>query len=193
MFGGRTGEQTSKRIIASARDTGVNFINVADGYAKGESEKIVGRAIKRHRHDWVLATEVGNPMGPGAGPNEKGLGAKHIHQSIDASLKRLDTDFVDIYYFHLDDLETPMEESIQAAADIVAQGKARYWGHQQLRRLAHRRPVRPGAGHGRAAGGLPTLLQRHEPDAGNRRLAGVRVFRPRRRALQPPGPRRADR
>lgn len=128
MFGGRTDEQTSKRIIASARDAGVNFIDVADGYAKGESEKIVGRAIKRQRHDWVLATKVGNPMGPGAGPNEKGLGAKHIHRSIDASLKRLGTDFVDIYYFHLDDLETPMEESIQAAADIVAQGKARYWG-----------------------------------------------------------------
>ena len=128
MFGGRTNEQASKRIIASARDAGVNFIDVADAYAKGESEKVVGRAIKRQRHDWVLATKVGNPMGPGAGPNEKGLGAKHIHRSIDASLKRLGTDFVDIYYFHLDDLETPMEESIQAAADIVAQGKARYWG-----------------------------------------------------------------
>ncbi len=128
MFGGRTNEQTSKRIIASAREAGVNFIDVADGYAKGESEKVVGRAIKSQRHDWVLATKVGNPMGPGAGPNEKGLGAKHIHRSIDASLKRLGTDFVDIYYFHLDDLETPMEESIQAAADIVAQGKARYWG-----------------------------------------------------------------
>ena len=128
MFGGRTNEQASKRIIASARDAGVNFIDVADGYAKGESEKVVGRAIKRQRHDWVVATKVGNPMTPGAGPNEKGLGAKHIHRSIDASLKRLGTDFVDIYYFHLDDLETPMEESIQAAADIVAQGKARYWG-----------------------------------------------------------------
>ena len=128
MFGGRTNEQASKRIIGSAREAGVNFIDVADAYVKGESEKVVGRAIKRQRHDWVLATKVGNPMGPGAGPNEKGLGAKHIHRSIDASLKRLGTDFVDIYYFHLDDLETPMEESIQAAADIVAQGKARYWG-----------------------------------------------------------------
>ncbi|MBT5659679.1 MAG: aldo/keto reductase, partial [Rhodospirillaceae bacterium] len=65
MFGGRTDEATSKRIIASARDAGVNFIDVADAYAKGESEKVTGRAIKRHRHDWVLATKVGNPMGPG--------------------------------------------------------------------------------------------------------------------------------
>ena len=128
MFGGRTSEQLSRRIVASARDAGVNFIDVADTYAKGESEKIAGRAIKRRRHDWVLATKVGNPMGPGAGPNEKGLGAKHIHQSIDGSLKRLGTDFVDIYYFHLDDLDTPLEESIQAVADVVTQGKARYWG-----------------------------------------------------------------
>ncbi len=126
MFGGRASEQVSKRIIAHARDAGVNFIDVADMYVKGESEKIVGRAIKRQRHDWVLATKVGNPMGKG--PNERGLGAKVIHQSIDASLKRLGLDFVDIYYFHLDDLDTPMEESIQAAHDIVKQGKARYWG-----------------------------------------------------------------
>jgi len=128
MFGGRTSEQLSRRIVASALDAGVNFIDVADTYAKGESEKIAGRAIKRRRHDWVLATKVGNPMGPGAGPNEKGLGAKHIHQAVDASLKRFDTDFVDIYYFHLDDLDTPMEESIQAVSDVIRQGKARYWG-----------------------------------------------------------------
>ncbi len=126
IFGGRTDEATSRRIIAHARNAGINFIDVADVYVKGESEKIVGRAIKRHRHDWILATKVGNPMGPGA--NEQGLGAKYVHQSIDASLKRLNTDFVDIYYFHLDDLDTPLEESIQAAHDIVGQGKARYWG-----------------------------------------------------------------
>ena len=122
MFGGRTDEATSKRIIASARDAGVNFIDVADAYAKGESEKVTGRAIKRHRHDWVLATKVGNPMGPG--PNDRGLGAKRIHHGIDASLKRLGTDFVDIYYFHLDDLDTPMEESLEAVSDIIRQGKA---------------------------------------------------------------------
>lgn len=126
MFGGRADEATSKRIIASARDAGVNFIDCADGYAKGETEKITGRAIKRNRHDWVLTTKVGNPMGPG--PNDRGLGAKHIHQGVDASLKRLGTDFIDIYYFHLDDLDTPMEESIQAVSDVIRQGKARYWG-----------------------------------------------------------------
>ena len=126
MFGGRTSEQVSRRIIGSARDAGINFIDVADAYVKGESEKILGRAIRRQRHDWVVATKVGNPMGPGA--NDRGLGAKHIHQGIDASLKRLNMDFVDIYYFHLDDLDTPMEESVHAIADVIRQGKARHWG-----------------------------------------------------------------
>ncbi len=126
MFGGRTSEQVSRRIIGSARDAGINFIDVADAYVKGESEKILGRAIRRQRHDWVVATKVGNPMGPGA--NDRGLGAKHIHQGIDASLKRLNMDFVDIYYFHLDDLDAPMEESVQAVGDVIRQGKARYWG-----------------------------------------------------------------
>lgn len=130
MFGGRTSEKASKAIIASAQGAGVNFIDIADAYAKGESEKIVGRAIKRHRHDWVVATKGGNPMGKGSGggPNDCGLGAKHLHKAIDDSLKRLGMEFVDIYYFHLDDLDTPMEESIAAVADIIRQGKARYWG-----------------------------------------------------------------
>ena len=125
MFGGRMSEATSKSIIGAAKNAGINFIDVADAYVKGESEKIIGRAIKRHRHDWVLATKVGNPMGKG--PNDRGLGAKHLHQGVDASLMRLGTDYIDVYYFHLDDLDTPMEESIQAAADIIRQGKVRYW------------------------------------------------------------------
>ena len=130
MFGGRTSEQVSRRIIGAARDAGINFIDVADAYAKGESEKIVGRVLRRQRHDWVVATKVGNPMGRGAnvGANDRGLGAKHIHQGIDASLKRLNMDFVDIYYFHFDDLDTPMEESVQAVGDVIRRGKARYWG-----------------------------------------------------------------
>lgn len=130
MFGGRTSEAVAKRITGSARDAGVNFIDVADAYVQGESEKITGRAIKRHRHDWVLATKGGNPMGRGGkvGPNDFGLGAKHLHKAVDDSLKRLGTDFIDIYYFHLDDLDTPMEESITAITDIIRQGKVRFWG-----------------------------------------------------------------
>jgi len=131
MFGGRTNEKTSVRIIDAAGDAGVNFIDVADNYVKGESEKVVGRAIKRRRDRWVLATKGGNPMGPG--PNDRGLGAAYLRRAVDASLKRLGVDHVDIYYFHLDDEETPMEETVQAIADIVRQGKARYWGLSNYR------------------------------------------------------------
>ena len=125
MFGGRTSEKASRAIISSARDAGVNFIDTANTYVKGESERITGRAIKRHRHEWVLATKGGNPIGKG--PNDGGLGAKNLHKAIDDSLQRLGTDFVDIYYFHLDDLDTPMEESITAVTDLIRHGKARYW------------------------------------------------------------------
>ncbi len=84
MFGGRASEALSGRIIANARDAGVNFIDTADGYGNGESERIVGKFIRRHRDDWVLATKVYNPMGDG--PNDRGLSRKHIMQGCDASL-----------------------------------------------------------------------------------------------------------
>ncbi len=126
MFGGRTTEKDSAKIIASARDAGINFIDTADGYSKGESERITGRAIKKHRDDWVLATKVFMPMGDG--PNQRGLSAKWIHQECEASLKRLGTDYIDIYYFHKDDEDTPLEESLEAAAKLIADGKIRYYG-----------------------------------------------------------------
>ncbi len=92
MFGGRTSESLSGRIIANARHAGVNFIDTADGYGGGESERIVGKFIRRHRDDWVLATKVFNPMGDG--PNDRGLSRKHIIQGCDASLKRMNTDYI---------------------------------------------------------------------------------------------------
>lgn len=125
MFGGRTDEKVATRIVDHARGAGVNFIDTADGYAKGESERIVGRAIKKDRDDWVLATKVGNPRG---GANRRGLGAKWIAQGCDESLARLGTDYVDIYYFHLDDEETPLEESLGAVARLIERGKVRYYG-----------------------------------------------------------------
>jgi len=126
MFGGRTSAASSARIIASARDAGINFIDVADAYVNGESERIVGKNLRRDRDDWVVATKVGNSMG--AKPMQRGLSRKYLHQAMDASLKRLKMDYVDIYYFHLDDAETPLEESLEAMADLIAIGKTRYWG-----------------------------------------------------------------
>ena len=131
MFGDRTDYAESSRIVASAREAGVNFIDTADAYAKGESEKIVGKLIAGDRDHWVLATKVGNPMGEG--PNDRGTGRKRLLAAIDRSLDRLGTDFVDIYYLHKDFEDTPLEETIDAMGDILASGKARYFGVSNFR------------------------------------------------------------
>ena len=131
MFGDRTDEKEAGRILGSALDAGVNFIDTADQYAKGESERITGKLIAARRDYWVLATKVGNRMGEG--PNRVGLGRKWMMEAIDASLKRLGTDYVDIYYFHRDFDDAPLEEAVRAMDDIIRSGKARYFGLSNFR------------------------------------------------------------
>ncbi len=131
MFGDRTDEKEAARIVDSAFDAGVNFIDTADQYAKGESERITGKLIAARRDYWVLATKVGNRMGED--PNCVGLGRKWVMQAIDASLKRLNTDYVDIYYFHRDFDDAPLEEALRAMDDIIRSGKARYFGLSNFR------------------------------------------------------------
>lgn len=131
MFGDRTDAAEAGRIVDAARAAGVNFIDTADAYAKGGSERMVGKLIASDRAHWVLATKVGNPMGKG--PNDTGLSRGWLMRAIDASLERLNTDWVDIYYFHLDDASTPIEESLLAMGEIVAAGKARYFGVSNYR------------------------------------------------------------
>ena len=131
MFGDRTDAAEAERIVSAARDSGVNFIDTADVYAKGESERIVGKTIARDRDRWVLATKVANPMGDD--PNRRGTGRKWILQAIDESLERLGTDYVDIYYLHRDIQDTPLEETIQALADVIRAGKVRYFGVSNFR------------------------------------------------------------
>ena len=128
MFGGETDEATSARIIDKAFDQGVNFIDTADVYHAGRSEEIVGRAIARHRDNWVVATKFGYPAGPDAGPNRQGQSRKWIYESVDASLKRLGTDYIDILYFHRTLTDAPLEEGMRAVADLIRQGKVRYVG-----------------------------------------------------------------
>ncbi|MBD1550297.1 aldo/keto reductase [Pseudomonas typographi] len=125
MFGGATDEATSQRIIANARDTGVNFIDTADMYNKGESERTVGRAIGAERDRWVLATKVGNPMGQG--PNQSGMSRKWIREAVHGSLRRLGTDYIDILYMHKADFEAPLEEMVLAFADLIRAGKIGYF------------------------------------------------------------------
>ena len=131
MFGGQTDGAASARIIAQARDSGVNFIDTANAYNEGRSEEIVGRAIASERSTWILATKVANPMGPG--PNERGLSRHHIVSACDASLARLGTDVIDIYYLHKEDHATPLGETVRAIADLIRAGKIRYFGVSNYR------------------------------------------------------------
>ena len=131
MFGGPTDEAAASRIVASAREAGVNFIDTADVYTEGRSEEIVGRAIKAERSTWVLATKVANPVGPG--PNDRGLSRRHVVAACEASLKRLGTDAIDIYYLHKEDHATPLGETVRALADLIRAGKIRYFGVSNYR------------------------------------------------------------
>ncbi|ULT73437.1 aldo/keto reductase [Pseudomonas sp. BC42] len=132
MFGEQTSTEDSLRIIDKAWDQGINFIDTADVYTQGRSEEIVGEAIARHRHEWVLASKVG--FGPVDGlPNRSGLSRKHIFNGIEASLTRLGTDYLDIYYLHREDHNTPLDVSISAIGDLLRQGKIRYWGLSNYR------------------------------------------------------------
>ena len=131
MFGGRTDNSVSKNIVDRAADAGINFIDTADVYNAGVSEQITGQLIKTTRHDWVLATKVGNAMAEG--PHNRGLSRKWIMQAVEASLTRLDTDYIDVYYLHLEDLDTPLHETIAAIGDLIRQGKIRYFGLSNFR------------------------------------------------------------
>jgi aryl-alcohol dehydrogenase-like predicted oxidoreductase len=131
MFGGATDKTTSQRIIDKAHSQGVNFIDTADGYNGGKSEEVVGEAIRKHRHDWVLATKFGQRMT--GRPNEGGQSRKWIFQDVEDSLRKLGTDYIDILYFHRSDENAPFEEGLRAIQDLMTQGKVRYYGVSNFR------------------------------------------------------------
>ncbi len=124
MFGGQTTEADSLKIIQKALDRGINFIDTADMYVAGESERIVGKAIADRRAQVVLATKGRHKMGEG--PNDWGTSRLHMRQALDGSLKRLNTDYVDLYYIHSPDYNTPIEETLRFLDDAVHQGKILY-------------------------------------------------------------------
>jgi len=127
MFGEHTDAATAARIAKSAFASGVNFIDTADTYGDGASERIVGKLVSKNRDRWVLATKFTNKV-DAADPNSGGAGRKWMLQAVDGSLGRLGTDYIDVYYFHRDDRETPLEESLGAMADLIRSGKVRYFG-----------------------------------------------------------------
>jgi aryl-alcohol dehydrogenase-like predicted oxidoreductase len=128
MFGawGNRDRGDCVRIIHRALDAGVNFVDTANIYSAGESEEIVGEALAGRRDGVVLATKVWGPMGEG--PNQRGLSRKAIQQEVEASLRRLRTDVIDLYQIHRPDPATPWEETLSTLTDLVRQGKVRYLG-----------------------------------------------------------------
>jgi len=131
LFGRETSPQESQLIIEAARDIGVNFIDTADTYVAGESERLVGQYIKTTRDHWVLATKLANKMS--INPNSGGLSRKWIFQACEDSLRRLKADYIDIYYLHKEDQKTPLEETIRAMGDLIRDGKIRYFGVSNYR------------------------------------------------------------
>ena len=131
MFGDRTDATEARRIVDDADAAGINFIDTADVYGNGASEKIVGAAIKAHRRRWILATKVGNPLTKK--PHDGGLSRRWMLAACDDSLARLATDYIDIYYLHIDDPDTPIAETVSAVGDLIRSGKIRYFGVSNYR------------------------------------------------------------
>jgi len=125
-FGGVTDQAEAQRMFDRCLDAGVNFFDTANVYTGGQSETILGRVMKEKREDLVIATKVFNAQGPG--PNDMGLSRKHIIQACEASLRRLATDYIDLYQVHADDRETPLDETRRALDQLVRDGKVRYIG-----------------------------------------------------------------
>ena len=133
MFGGEADEQVSRRIVDKAMEQGINFIDTADAYHGGRSETVVGRAIAARRDHWIVATKFGYQTTAAPGPNEQGQSRKWIMQTVDGSLQRLGTDYIDILYFHRALSEAPLEEGMRAVNDLIRQGKIRYYGLSNFR------------------------------------------------------------
>jgi voltage-dependent potassium channel beta subunit len=126
-FGGSVEDDAARKCIRSAIENGVNFIDVADAYAGGKAEEVVGQVIRDYkRSDLVISSKLFWPMSDGV--NDRGLSRKHIMESVEVSLRRLGTDYLDIYFCHRFDPETPLEETVRAMDDLVHQGKILYWG-----------------------------------------------------------------
>jgi aryl-alcohol dehydrogenase-like predicted oxidoreductase len=126
MFGGLTDEQTASAIADRALEQGVNFIDTANVYNAGKSEEVVGRLIAPNRDKWVLATKFGG--GQGGWPNESGASRKAIATAVEASLRRLGTDYIDLIYVHREDRAARVEETVGALGDLIRAGKVRYYG-----------------------------------------------------------------
>ncbi|MDB5764606.1 MAG: NADP-dependent oxidoreductase [Herminiimonas sp.] len=131
MFGDQTDIGEAERIVGSAREHGINFIDTADVYSNGRSEEMVGKLLVADRHDWVLATKLGNPMSDR--PNQSNYSRNWIISEVEHSLKRLSTDYLDILYLHRDYHEENLEEAVRSLGDLIRHGKIRAFGLSNFR------------------------------------------------------------
>jgi aryl-alcohol dehydrogenase-like predicted oxidoreductase len=136
-FGGPTDEAEAGRIVGHALDNGVNFIDTANVYTEGRSEEILGRLLKGHRQNVILATKVAQVVGNG--PNDRGLSRIHVMRAVEDSLRRLQTDTIDLYYTHRVDPNTPWEDVAQTMGALISAGKIRNWALSNVRswQIAH--------------------------------------------------------
>lgn len=126
-YGDSVGDETAKACLRTAVEQGINFIDLADVYAHGEAERVVGEWLRDYqRSDLVISSKTFWPMSDNV--NDRGLSRKHIMESVEKSLKRLGTDYLDLYFCHRYDENTPLEETVRAMSDLVQQGKVLYWG-----------------------------------------------------------------
>ena len=148
-FGGQTDEPASVQMVERCLEAGINFFDTANVYTGGTSETFLGRALKGRRHRVVLASKVSNKVGDA--PDQRGLSRAAIRRGIDDSLKRLDTDYLDLYYMHLPDYSTPIEESLAAMDELVTEGKVRHvaqsnyaaWQVTQMQWIAQKNGYQP--------------------------------------------------
>ncbi len=120
------GPEVAAAVVDRALDLGINLVDTANTYGDGKSEEYIGRALKGKRHQAIIATKVSNPRGDG--PNQAGNSRQHILTEVEGSLRRLDTDYIDLYQLHMRDVRTPMEETLRALENLVRDGKVRYLG-----------------------------------------------------------------
>lgn len=148
-FGGQTCEAASVQMVDRCLDAGVSFFDTANAYTGGMSETLLGRALKGRRDRVILASKVANKVGDA--PDQQGLSRAAIRRCVDDSLKRLDTDYLDLYYMHLPDYSTPIEESLAAMDELVKEGKVRYaaqsnyaaWQTTQMQWIAEKNNYQP--------------------------------------------------
>jgi len=137
MFGGPAGAAEARRMLDYALEQGVNFVDTANVYSDTRSESVLGDAVQGKRNAWIIASKVGNKLG--AGPNDSGLSRRHVMAAVEASLRRLKTDCIDLYYIHRVDADTAWENVVQTFSDLIRSGKIRHWGlsNVQAWQIAH--------------------------------------------------------